>query len=52
MKKKIIIISVLVVFIIALLLIPTKVYQKIFNKEEPKSEQNEPSVYQTLFVRD
>ena len=51
MKKKIIIISILVVFIIALLLIPTKIYQTIFNREEPTPDNQESSVYQTLYVQ-
>lgn len=52
MKKKIIIVSILIVVVIGLVLIPTKIYQKIFNKDDIAEETNEPTTYQTLFVKD
>ena len=52
MKKKIIIVSLLVLLIIVLLLIPKDVYTKIFNKEEPNTDEQESLVYQTIYAED
>lgn len=54
MKKKIIVISILVILIVTLLLIPKDIYKKIFNKEE-SNDNLEPTIsleYQTMYVKD
>lgn len=50
MKKKIIIVCVLILLIIVLLLIPKDVYLKIFNKEDPVTNEESSLVYQTIYA--